>query len=80
MSGTSANVAGVLSLLMIVGLTPTAASDSIPQQATAQQATQATPEGYVKRGLRPGKRTRSRNEGDRPRQERQDLPRQHDEG
>jgi uncharacterized protein len=54
MSGT-ANVAGVLSLLMIVGLTPTAARDLSARQATAQPATQATPEGYVQRGLRPAK-------------------------
>jgi len=54
MSGT-ANVARVFSLLMVVGLTLTAERDPSAQQATAQQATQATPEGYVPRGLRPGK-------------------------
>src|SRR6266853_6665135 len=54
MSGT-ANVARVFSLLMVVGLTLTAERDPSAQQATAQQATQATPEGYVPRGTRPGK-------------------------
>jgi len=51
MSGT-AHVARVLSLLMIVGLTLTLARDLNAQRATVQQA---TPEGYVQRGLRPGK-------------------------
>src|ERR1700682_3736415 len=51
MSGT-ANVARVLSLLMIGGLALTAERDLSAQQAAALQA---TPEGYVQRGLRPGK-------------------------
>jgi predicted DNA-binding protein with PD1-like motif len=54
MSGT-ANVARVLSLLMVVGVTATAERDLSAQQAAAPQATQATPEGYVPRGTRPGK-------------------------
>ena len=60
MSGT-ANVARVLSLVMIGGLALTAERDLSGQQATAQQATpqqataqQPTPEGYVPRGFRPG--------------------------
>ena len=51
MSG-AANVARMLSLLMIVGLTLATDRESSAQQATAQPA---TPEGYVQRGLRPGK-------------------------
>jgi predicted DNA-binding protein with PD1-like motif len=51
MSG-AANVARMLSLLMIVGLTLATDRESSAQQATAQQP---TPEGYVQRGLRPGK-------------------------
>src|SRR5260221_13398647 len=51
MSGT-VTVARVLSLLMIVGLTITADRESIAQRVTAQQA---TTEGDVQRGLRPGK-------------------------
>src|SRR3984893_13075886 len=51
MNGT-ANVGRVLSLLMIGGLAFTAERALSAQQATAQQA---TPEGYVQRGLRPGK-------------------------
>jgi uncharacterized protein len=51
MSGT-VNVARMLSLVTIVGLTLTADRESSAQRGTAQQA---TPEGYVQRGLRPGK-------------------------
>jgi len=51
-----ANVARVLSLLMIGGLTLTAEGGVNAQQATAQATPQqATPEGYVPRGTRPGK-------------------------
>ena len=55
MSGTE-NVARVLSLMAIVGLTLTPGRGLRAQRATAQQATaqQATPEGYVPRGFRPG--------------------------
>jgi predicted DNA-binding protein with PD1-like motif len=51
MSGT-ANVVRVLSLLAIGGLTFTPERDVHAQQPTTQQA---TPEGYVQRGTRPGK-------------------------
>src|SRR5579862_4458912 len=51
MSGT-ANVIRVLSLLAIGGLTFTPERDVHAQQPTTQQA---TPEGYVQRGMRPGK-------------------------
>ncbi|MBI3401434.1 MAG: DUF296 domain-containing protein [Acidobacteria bacterium] len=51
-----ANVARVLSLLMIGGLTVTAERGVNAQQATPQATPQqATPEGYVPRGTRPGK-------------------------
>src|SRR5438309_8822090 len=51
MSG-PANVVRVLSFLMTVGLPLAGERDLSAQQATAQQA---TPDGYVQRGLRPGK-------------------------
>jgi uncharacterized protein len=51
MSGT-ANVARMLSVLMIVGLALLPEHDLSAQPAAAQQTTQ---EGYVPRGLRPGK-------------------------
>jgi hypothetical protein len=51
MSG-KANVARLLSLLIFVGLTLTPERDLSAQRAAAQQT---TPEGYVQRGLRPGK-------------------------
>src|SRR3984893_4099652 len=51
MNGT-ANVVCVLSLLVIGGLAFTHERDLRAQPATTQQA---TPEGYVQRGLRPGK-------------------------
>jgi predicted DNA-binding protein with PD1-like motif len=52
----TANVAPLLSLLIIGGLTLTAGGDVGAQQATAQATPQQpTPEGYVPRGTRPGK-------------------------
>jgi predicted DNA-binding protein with PD1-like motif len=51
MNGT-ANVVRVLSLLAIGGLTFAPGRELRAQQPTTQQA---TPEGYVQRGLRPGK-------------------------
>jgi len=53
----TAKFARVLSLLMIAGLTVAAGADVNAQQAAAPLAApqQATPEGYVPRGTRPGK-------------------------
>jgi predicted DNA-binding protein with PD1-like motif len=50
----AAQIARILSLLLIGGLTLTVERDLSAQRATAP-AQQATPEGYVPRGFRPGK-------------------------
>ena len=54
---TTAKVGRVLSLLLVGGLTLTAGRDVNAQQPGAQPAApqQATPDGYVPRGTRPGK-------------------------